>query len=187
MMSSILVLDIAGNPTDWIDPQDAVLYYAAQKVVWELGRRELVFRGGYSRAGIQSRIVVRPIIAIACTRVLASLHAPLTLGSQNYQLFKRDRYTCAYCGQRYPYKDLSRDHIVPRSRGGVDTWMNCVTACRRCNQLKGNKRVEDFRPLLYVPYVPCRAEQHLLNGRNILADQHDYLAAMLPRHSRLLS
>lgn len=46
MTSSILVLDIAGNPTDWIEPQEAVLYYAAQKVVWELGQRELVFREG---------------------------------------------------------------------------------------------------------------------------------------------
>ena len=187
MRAPVLVLDIAGNPTDWIEAQEAVLYYAAQKVVWELGHRTQVFRGGYSRTGIQSKIIVRPIIAIAGTRILSHLHhAPLTLGSQNTVLFKRDRYTCAYCGQRLPYKDLSRDHIVPRSKGGQDTWMNCVTACRRCNQQKGNKLVQDFRPLLYVPYVPCRAEQHLLSGRNILADQHEYLAAMLPRHSRLL-
>ena len=51
---------------------------------------------------------------------------------------------------------------------------------------KGDKLVHHFRPLLYVPYVPCRAEHYLLSGRNVLADQHDYLSARLPKHSRLL-
>jgi hypothetical protein len=187
MTAHILALDIAGNPFDWISAQDAVLYYATNKVAWELGRREIVFRGGFSKAGIQSRIKVKPIIAIAGSEIMARmLHAELPLGNQNHLLFKRDRYTCAYCGGRFAHKDLSRDHIVPQSRGGKDSWMNCVTACRKCNQDKSDLPVEHFRPLLYVPYVPCRAEHYLLSGRNVLADQHQYLAAQLPKHSRLL-
>lgn len=51
MTNHILALDIAGNPFDWIAPQDAVLYYAAGKVAWELGDKEVVFRGGFSIAG----------------------------------------------------------------------------------------------------------------------------------------
>jgi hypothetical protein len=188
MTAHILALDIAGNPFDWIPAQEAVLYYATGKVAWELGEPNLVFRGGYSRAGVQSKITVKPIIAIAGSHIMARmLHSELPLGNQNYLLFKRDRYTCAYCGNCYTHKDLSRDHIVPRSRGGKDTWMNCVTACRSCNQQKGDKLVEQFQPLLYIPYVPCRAEHYLLSGRNVLADQHEYLAAQLPKHSRLLS
>ncbi len=187
MAAHILALDIAGNPFDWIAPQDAVLYYATGKVAWELGSRDIVFRGGYSRAGIQSRIKVKPIIAIAGSEIMARmLRAELPLGNQNHLLFKRDRHTCAYCGGRFTHKDLSRDHIQPQSRGGKDSWMNCVTACRRCNQDKGDLLVQHYRPLLYVPYVPCRAEHYLLSGRNVLADQHEYLAAQLPKHSRLL-
>jgi hypothetical protein len=183
----ILALDIAGNPFDWIPPQEAVLYYATGKVAWELGDRELIFRGGFSHAGVQSMITVKPIIAIAGSEIMArKLRIELPLGHQNHLLFKRDRYTCAYCGNFFTPKDLSRDHILPQSRGGKDTWMNCVTACKECNQDKGDKLVHDFRPLLYVPYVPCRAEHYLLSGRNVLADQHEYLAARLPMHSRLL-
>jgi hypothetical protein len=188
MNTQILALDIAGNPFDWIPPEDAILYYATGKVAWELGAREFIFRGGYSRSGVQSKIAVKPIIAIAGSEIMTRLFkSGLPLTHQNDLLFKRDRYICAYCGNQFAHKDLSRDHILPRSRGGQDTWMNCVTACKRCNQEKGNLLVEQFRPLIYVPYVPCRAEHYLLRGRNILADQHDYLAAQLPKHSRLLN
>jgi hypothetical protein len=187
MIAHILALDIAGNPFDWIPVQHAVLYYATGKVAWELGAQEMVFRGGYNRSGVQSKIRVKPIIAISGSEIMASMqHTEIPLGKQNLLLFKRDRYTCAYCGNCFTYKDLSRDHILPRARGGKDTWMNCVTACRTCNQEKDDKLVEQFRPLLYVPYVPCRAEHYLLSGRNVLADQHDYLAANLPEHSRVL-
>jgi hypothetical protein len=65
--------------------------------------------------------------------------------------------------------------------------MNCVTACKACNQAKGARFVHDFRPLLYVPYAPCRFEHFILSGRHVLADQHDYLSAKLPKHSRLLA
>lgn len=187
MTVHVLALDIAGNPFDWIPAQDAVLYYATGKIAWELGEQDMVFRGGHSRSGVQSRITVKPIIAIAGSEIMARmLRTELPLGNQNHLLFKRDRYTCAYCGNCFAHKDLSRDHILPQSRGGKDTWMNCVTACRNCNQEKDDMLVEQFRPLLYVPYVPCRAEHYLLSGRNVLADQHEYLAAQLPKHSRLL-
>lgn len=187
MTAFILALDVAGNPFDWLSAQEAVLYYASGKVAWDLGNHEIVFRGGYSRTGVQSRIIVRPIIAVAGSEIMAHMRrAELVIGNRNHLLFRRDRYTCAYCGICYPARNLSRDHIVPRARGGRDTWMNCVTACRRCNHDKGQRMVEEFRPLLYVPYVPCRAEHYLLSGRNVLADQHEYLAAQLPKHSRLL-
>lgn len=187
MINQILALDIAGNPFDWIFPQDAVHYYATDKVAWDLGDRDFVFRGGYSKAGAQSIIKVKPIIAVAGSEIMArKLRVELPLGDQNDLLFRRDRYTCAYCGEQFSHHKLSRDHILAKTHGGQDTWMNCVTSCRACNQKKGHKLVHDFRPLIYLPYVPCRNEHFLLSGRNVLADQHDYLAAKLPAHSRSL-
>lgn len=188
MVPQILALDIAGNPFDWITPQQAVHYYATDKVAWELGDREFVFRGGVSNAGVASALAVKPIIAIARSeRMARMLRIQLPLGDDNGLLFKRDRNTCAFCGEVFQRQQLSRDHVLARTHGGPDSWMNCVTACRACNQAKGSKHVHEFRPLLYVPYVPCRFEHFILSGRNVLADQHDYLAAKLPRHSRLLS
>ena len=183
----VLALDIAGNPFDWLDPSEAVHYYATGKVAWDIGETyNFVFRGGFSNAGVQSIIHVKPVMAVAGSGIMARmLRAELPLGHGNDLLFRRDRHTCAYCGGIFQRNQLSRDHVVPRKLKGKDVWTNCVTACKDCNQKKGHKRVEEFRPLLYVPYAPCRFEHFLLSGRNVLADQHDYLSAALPKHSRM--
>ena len=51
----------------------------------------------------------------------------------------RDRYTCQYCGLRADSGSLTIDHIVPRSRGGQNTWSNTVAACFACNNRKGDR------------------------------------------------
>ena len=104
----------------------------------------------------------------------------------NPKLFARDRGICAYCGHHFKFEDLTREHIVPTSRGGHDTWMNCITACRPCNGHKGNRMPEEARmSLMYLPYVPSLHEDMILRGRRILADQMEFLLASVPRHSRL--
>lgn len=63
--------------------------------------------------------------------------------------------------------------------------MNLVTACR-CNGIKGNRTPEQAgMPLLYLPYVPSRFEDFLLQNRRIRADVHEWLASRLPKGSRL--
>jgi len=54
-------------------------------------------------------------------------------------LFKRDRYTCQYCGIQPGPEELTVDHIVPRSKGGVSSWENCVLACVECNKRKADR------------------------------------------------
>jgi hypothetical protein len=187
-IQQVLALNLSGQPFEWLTPEDAVTIYAKGNVAWDLGDSERVFHGGVSRLGVQSFIAVKPIIAMARSDVMARWlphELPLS-GRDNDLLFKRDRNTCAYCGFQFPRGRLTRDHVVPRSAGGPDTWMNCVTACRGCNGAKGSKPVERFMPLQYLPYVPNRFEHFILSGRNILADQHEYLAAQLPKHSRSL-
>jgi hypothetical protein len=187
MTQRVLALDLAGNPFDWIEPAEAVHYYATRKVAWELGDNEFTFRGGYSKTGVQSIIRAKPIIAIAGSEIMArKLRAELPLGDENELLFKRDRHMCAYCGETFPRHLLSRDHVIPRSKGGANSWANCVTSCRRHNEEKGSRLVQEYRPLLYVPYAPCRFEHFILSGRNVLADQMSYLTAKLPKHSRIL-
>lgn len=184
-MMQILALDVAGNPAEWMSHEKAIHHYTTGKVAWELGDAELVFRGGYSNAGIQSEIVIRPIIALAGSEIMARMFRE-ELPLENDLLFRRDNYRCAYCGERFPKHRLTRDHVLARSRGGADRWGNVVSACERCNHTKGSLLVDDFRPLIYVPYAPCRFEHFLLSGRNIITDQTEYLSARLPRHSRQL-
>ncbi|MDH3209359.1 MAG: HNH endonuclease, partial [Burkholderiaceae bacterium] len=106
----------------------------------------------------------------------------------NTKLFSRDRLVCAYCGGRFQVDSLTREHIVPTSRGGLDSWMNCITACRPCNGRKGNRLPEEARmSLMYLPYVPSLHEDMILQGRRILTNQMEFLLASVPRTSRLHS
>lgn len=58
-------------------------------------------------------------------------------------LFKRDRYTCQYCGsQPRDHSELTVDHLIPRSKGGKSVWDNVVLACVECNKRKADKTPE---------------------------------------------
>lgn len=61
------------------------------------------------------------------------LHVPFT----RRNLYRRDAYTCQYCGKKPGSENLSIDHVVPRAAGGRTSWTNCVLACLRCNIRKG--------------------------------------------------
>lgn len=62
-------------------------------------------------------------------------------------LWKRDAWTCQYCGVKPPQDECTLDHIVPRSLGGETSWTNCVLACFQCNFQKADRRPEEaFRP-----------------------------------------
>jgi 5-methylcytosine-specific restriction endonuclease McrA len=58
-------------------------------------------------------------------------------------IFERDNNTCQYCGRKTRKERLTIDHVIPRSRGGGDTWGNLVLACLECNARKRNRRPEE--------------------------------------------
>ena len=60
-------------------------------------------------------------------------------------IFLRDNYTCVYCLKQLNSEELSIDHMLPKSRGGKETWGNLVTACKACNMKKGDKTPEEAR------------------------------------------
>jgi 5-methylcytosine-specific restriction endonuclease McrA len=57
-------------------------------------------------------------------------------------IFKRDRYTCQYCGAQPGPEELTIEHVLPRSKGGVSSWENCVLACVDCNKRKADRTPE---------------------------------------------
>lgn len=73
-------------------------------------------------------------------------------------VFLRDAFQCQYCGNRYATGQLSLDHVVPRSRGGVESWENIVCACLKCNVRKGDRTpVEASMKLLREPIKPTKS------------------------------
>ena len=181
----VLQLDVSGRPQAWMTVKEAAILYACDAVAWTLGDPFHVMRGGMQRAtGRQSRIEVHSIIAVRGS--IPSRAWRQTPALTNGKLFARDRRVCAYCGGRFVSEELTREHIIPVSRHGLDTWMNCITACRSCNGRKGNRMPEEANmALMYLPYVPSLHEDMILRGRRILADQMEFLLASVPRSSRL--
>lgn len=70
-------------------------------------------------------------------------------------IFKRDRFTCQYCGCQPGSTELTVDHVNPRAQGGTSTWTNCVLACIECNTRKANRTPEQAgMPLRTQPVRP---------------------------------
>jgi 5-methylcytosine-specific restriction endonuclease McrA len=79
----------------------------------------------------------------------------------NEHLFLRDGHRCVYCGRHCrelgSRERLTRDHLVPRSKGGADEWLNVVTACSSCNHSKDSRLLEEAgRSPRSAPWVPRR-------------------------------
>lgn len=185
-MVEILALDAQGTPRAWIPLKKAISYHATDSVAWEYGDEEFVYRGGYQN-GVQSKIYTKSIIAIKSEGDFALAKLQRSVILTNKTLFGRDQNICAYCGRTFTAKHLSRDHIQPRSRGGMDHWMNVVTACKDCNCDKDDRLLSECKmELLYLPYIPNFAEKLLLERHNILGDQMAFLKQRLPKNSRLL-
>jgi 5-methylcytosine-specific restriction endonuclease McrA len=151
-------------------------------VVWSLGSTVFEMRGGFNRRGKQS--VLRLPSIVACDGKLHKnrFNPPL----ENKFLFRRDKNICLYCGGQFAQSDLSRDHVHPLSRGGMDVWTNVVTSCRRCNNRKADRSPEQANmELLAIPFVPNQYEFLYLSNHNVLADQMDFLSARFSRHIQL--
>ena len=73
-------------------------------------------------------------------------------------IFARDNNQCQFCGKRYATSDLSLDHVVPRSQGGVSSWENIVCACIDCNVRKGGRTPKQAHmSLIRKPEKPKRS------------------------------
>jgi 5-methylcytosine-specific restriction endonuclease McrA len=67
-------------------------------------------------------------------------------------IFVRDGYACQYCGETFSAIELTLDHVLPRSRGGLSTWENLVSCCQRDNRRKADRTPEEAEmPLLRRP------------------------------------
>jgi 5-methylcytosine-specific restriction endonuclease McrA len=81
-----------------------------------------------------------------------------TLRFNRRSLFARDGHRCQYCGITPPSHQLSLDHVVPRSRGGDNSWENVVCCCVRCNTRKGGRTPQEARmSLLRTPRKPTQS------------------------------
>ncbi len=179
MNMRILRLNRAGLPIGWVSREQAVVLYVKEQVIWSLGTEITRMLGGMNRNGCRSSITLAPIIACEGRLGVPSVVPSLS----NDVLFRRDGYSCMYCGRTFTRTELTRDHVVPRVQGGRDVWTNVVAACARCNHRKGGRTPEQAgMELLAVPFEPNLYEYMYLANHRICGDQMGYLQARFGGH-----
>ncbi len=128
-MQSVLVLNATYEPLSVVSLKRAVILLLKEKAEI-VEAAEAVLRS--ERLSLPMPLVIRLVYYVRIPRRLA---LPLTRRT----VLARDQYTCQYCGAQPGRSELTIDHVIPRSQGGQTSWENVVTACRRCNQRKGNR------------------------------------------------
>lgn len=129
MTAAVLVLNASYEPLNVVSVKRAVVLLLKEKAeIVEAAEKRL----RSERMHIPQPLVIR---LVQYVKVPRNLTLPLT----RRLVFARDHYTCQFCGDQPGMQTLTLDHVLPRSRGGEKTWENVVTACRACNQRKGNR------------------------------------------------
>jgi 5-methylcytosine-specific restriction endonuclease McrA len=126
----------------------------------------LVLGGKAEVLELNHQIVHSPSLSIHCPSVIRLSHLikrprPRARLSRR-EIFIRDNYTCQYCGTRT--RDLTLDHVIPRSKGGPHTWENLVSACKACNHRKGGKMLSETKMhLARLPREPRTNIYYMVN------------------------
>ena len=140
-MNNVLVLNADYSPLNITSLQRGF-------VLVDKGKAEIIKKG---EKDIVTTIgnFVRPVII----RLLNFIrYRPKNIKVNRRRIFKRDKSMCQYCGSK---KHLTIDHVMPRSRGGGNTWTNLVACCSGCNVYKGNRTPKEAgMKLLNKPYEP---------------------------------
>ena len=88
----------------------------------------------------------------------------------------RDNNICQYCGNRFCFSDLTMDHVIPKSKGGLKSWTNIVASCKRCNSRKRDRTPEEARmPLIKQPQVPRWTIEVLLRDKEVPSEWDHYI------------
>jgi 5-methylcytosine-specific restriction endonuclease McrA len=158
----VLVLNASLQPLSVIPERRLIVLLSKQKVAFVSERaRQLV------EECIESRRLAtdEPVIV----QLLANVRVPrMMLRPTRANILLRDEETCQYCGKHM--RELTLDHVLPRSRGGQSTWENLVACCRACNARKGNR-------------LPKEVGMHLIRQPRQL--NHEYASFFLLRYPRL--
>ncbi|MFJ8693428.1 HNH endonuclease [Streptomyces roseolilacinus] len=171
-MRDTLVLNASFEPLSTVSLHRAVVLVLQDKAVVEQAHPGLRLR-----AAEVELPVPRVIRLCRYVRVPFRRHAPWTRRG----VLVRDQHRCAYCGRRA----TTVDHVVPRSQGGADSWLNTVASCAEDNHRKADRTPQEAgMPLLHQPFVPSPADAMLLalraGGRSELPE---WLTAQRPEAS----
>lgn len=106
-------------------------------------------------------------------KINITLNKKIPFAKQN--IFIRDDYTCQYCGKTLTLKSATVDHILPQAKGGKNSYLNCTTSCKTCNQWKGDKLLSETNMHLhrqphhptFLDFMYMKAKSYGINMKEI--------------------
>ena len=144
-------------------------YYPLSIWCWQDSIKS-VFLDRVSIVSYYDRVIRSPSFSMKLPSVIALKSFVKPQSNPNFtrfNVFLRDKFRCQYCGSN---KELTFDHLLPRSKGGKTNWDNVVTACSSCNVQKGGRLFENSGMVLAQrPYRPSTEDLHK-NGKNFPPD-----------------
>mgnify|MGYP001240078147 CR=1 FL=1 len=151
-----LLLDQGYQPVKVIPWQRALVMHMVGKV-------ELVTEHEWQVRTVSAHFPVPAVV-----RLLRRLrHRPPFVRFSRENIYLRDEYSCQYCGKQPHPRELTLDHVLPRSRGGGTSWRNVVAACGPCNRRKGGLTPDEANmPLRNIPRRPRWLAPRVLQMRH---------------------
>jgi 5-methylcytosine-specific restriction endonuclease McrA len=163
-MRKVLVLNTTYEPLNVCSARRALVLLLKDKA-------EVLEQSG---AAFHSERAAFPVPLVIRLRSYVRVPRRTTMRITRRAVFARDRHRCQYCGSD---RHLTVDHVVPRSKGGLDTWDNVVTSCAPCNRKKADRapHVAGLR-LLAKPRAPEPAAFILLHVEQVHDAWRPYLS-----------
>lgn len=140
---NVLLLNADYTPFKIVDWQTAISYTYVRNNVTPLDFYDFELTDGKGRKYPIPAVIVK-------NRYVQRIKNPLKWTRK--KVLSRDKYTCVYCGDK---RKITIDHLLPKSRGGLNTFSNTVACCRYCNYYKANRTPEEAGlRLLTTPKIP---------------------------------
>lgn len=147
-----LVLNADMQPLSWMP----LSTWSWQEAMTAVLQDRVIQLKTYEDVTVHSATQCFEVPAVVCLR---QYHKRKSAAFTRFNLFLRDGFCCQYCGTRKSARDLTFDHVLPRSRKGPATFENIVAACQACNLRKGNKTPREAgMKLLRTPRAPSPHE-----------------------------
>jgi 5-methylcytosine-specific restriction endonuclease McrA len=139
-MRDTLLLNADGNPLS-AAPLSTLTWQESIKLIWLDRINVLEWHQDWQ---VHSPTITMTVPSVMMVREFVKRRSNTSFSRSN--VYCRDNYICQYCKQMFSYKELTLDHVIPKSKGGKTEWTNVVSACKKCNNQKGNHIVKPYKP-----------------------------------------
>ena len=155
LLKKVLLLNNSYEPLSIVNGKKAIIMLITDKV-------EYIEKTSIDIKSEKISIIIPSIIKLKKYIYIKRRNIPLT----RKNIFKRDKNKCQYCGKTNII--LTIDHVIPRNKGGNDTWENLVSACNKCNLIKGSTLLKDTEMFLLQkpkkPHYLIYMQDYVLNN-----------------------